>query len=186
LRKKRLINEVGHNSTPENTMKSDFTKWVDAELELTSKCNDIILSFLFRKYSGTGRIDDLFLKENNILLTLNEFLEKQNVTEFGYVEIIKQTDKYYKLKINDNGRDYLLNHSKNIYRIKSVTLIKRISLYVLNLIRKLKSFVFVSANNRIKTIMESGYMKLIGFFIVIFSLILKWEDIIKLFKKLTE
>jgi len=144
------------------------------ELETTDLCNDIILSFLFRKWKGTGRIDSLFLRENKIPFSLNKFMEKQNVTEFGYVEIIKKTDKYYKLKINDEGRDNFLNNSKR-YRIKSVTLIKRISLYVLKLIRKVWSLVFVSANNRIKTMMESGIIKLILLIMAILSFILKDE-----------
>lgn len=156
------------------------------ELEMTDLCNDVILSFLFRKWSGTGKIDSLFLTTNKIPLSLKRFMEKQNVTEFGYVEIIKQTDKYYNLKINDNGRDYLLNHSKNIYRVKSVTLIRRISLYVLKLMRKFWSLVFVSANNRIKTMMESGIIKLILFAITLITFILKWDDIKQLIHKLTE
>lgn len=156
------------------------------ELEMTDLCNDVILSFLFRKWSGKGKIDSLFLTTNKIPLSLKKFMEKQNVTEFGYVEIIKETDKYFKLKINDNGRDYLLNHSKNIYRIKSVTLIKIISLYVLKLIRKVWSLVFVSANNRIKTMMESGIIKLILFAITLITFILKWDDIKELIHKLTE
>ena len=144
------------------------------ELETTDWCNDVILSFLFRKWKGTGRIDSLFLSVNKIPFSLKMFMEKQNVTEFGYVEIIKKSDKYYKLKINDKGRDNFLNYSKR-YRIKSVTLIKRISLYVLKLIRKVWSLVFVSANNRIKTMMESGIIKLILFIMAVLSFILKDE-----------
>ena len=144
------------------------------ELEMTELCNDVILSFLFRKRKGTGRVDSLFLRANEIPLSLSSFMEKQNVTEFGYVEIIKQTEKYYKLKINDKGKDNFLNHSKR-YRVRSVTHIKRISLYVLKLIRKVWSLVFVSANNRIKTMMESGIIKLILFIMAVLSFILKDE-----------
>jgi hypothetical protein len=162
-------------------MKSDFRESVDAEMELSTKCNDVILSFLFKKYNGVGVIDDLLLKANQIFLTLNQFMEKQNVTEFGYVEIIKQTDKSYKLKINDIGRDYFLENSTR-YRIKSISYLKRISIYILTRIRKFWTSGFVPADKKIKTIMESGIMKLIGFLIVVFTLILKWETIIKLFK----
>jgi hypothetical protein len=142
------------------------------ELELTEFFNDIILSFLFKKRNGV--IDDFFLKENKLSFFLETFMKKQNVTEFGYVEIIKKTDKYYKLKINDKGRNYFINHSTK-YRVKSVTLIKRIRRYVLKLIRQFWSFIFVSANNRIKIIMESGIIKLILFIIAILSFILKDE-----------
>ncbi len=166
-------------------MKSDFREWIVAETELTTKCNDIILSFLFKKYNGIGLIDDLFLKANKIFLTLNQFMEKQNVTKFGYVEIIKRTDKSYKLKINDNGRDYFLENSTR-YRIKSISNLKRLKIYILARFRKFWTSDFVPTDKRIKAIMESGIIKLVGFLIVIFTLILKWETIIKLFNKLTD
>jgi len=169
-----IINEVGNKSTSEKREKSSFEKWVDSELETTRLCNDVILSFLFRKWKGTGKIDSLFLSTNKIPFSLKKFMEKQNVTEFGYVEIIKKTDKCYKLKITDNGKDNYLNHSIR-YRIKSVKLIKRISLYVLKVIRKVWTLVFVSANNRIKTMMESGIIKLILFIMAVLSFILKDE-----------
>jgi hypothetical protein len=44
----------------------------------------------------------------------------------------------------------------------------------------------VSANNRIKTMMESGIIKLILFAITLITFILKWDDIKKLIHKLTE
>lgn len=144
------------------------------ELEMTDICNDVILNFLSRRWTGTGRIDSLFLQANEIPLSLRKFMEKQNAIQLGYVDIIKQTDKYYKLKINDNGREIFLNHSKK-YKIKSVTNIKRISIYALKLIRKVWNLVFVSANNRIKTMMESGIIKLILFVMAVLSFILKDE-----------
>lgn len=135
---------------------------------------DFLLSFLINKRNGIGKIDQLVLDTNKADISLKWFIEKQNATKYGYAEIIKQTDRYIKLKITESG----ISHFKYIsvkYRAKSPTFIKRISLYVLKLIRKFWSFVFVSANNRINTILESGIIKLVVFIMAVLSFILKDE-----------
>lgn len=144
------------------------------ELEMTDLCNDIILNFLFRKGEGTGRIDSLFLQTNKIPLSLKKFMETQNVIKLGYVDIIKQTDTYYKLKINDNGRNNFLNYSKKL-EVKSVSNIERISIYILKLIRKVWILVFVSGNSKLKSMMDSGIIKLILFIMAVLTFILKDE-----------
>lgn len=157
---------------------------VKYELELTELTNNFILSYLFKKRNQIGKINNLLLQINKIPLNLKDFMEKQTLIEYGYVDVLKKSNDYYVLKINTNGKYYLLNISKKIYNIKSVTLIKRISLYVLKLIRKLKSFSFKSANLKIKNIMESGIIKLILFLITVITFIIKWEEITKFIKKI--
>ena len=168
---------------------TDITKYLPAHMQKDIKMSEIytdfLLSFLIRKRKGVGKIDQLVLDSNKAGISLKWFMEKQNATEYGYAEIIKQTDKYVKLKITQNGI-WHFNHISTKYRTKSPTLIKRISLFVLKLIRQLWSSVFVSANNRIKTIMESGIIKLILFILAVITFILKWEEIKKLIHKLTE
>jgi hypothetical protein len=146
---------------------------------------DFLLSFLIKRRNGIGKIDQLVLDTNKVDLSLKSFIEKQNATKYGYAETVKQTDKYIRLKITGRG----ISHFKYIsikYRTKSPTFIKRISLYVLKLIRKFWSFVFVSANNRIKIIIESGIIKLIVFIITVIGLLIKWEEIKAFIHALTE
>lgn len=156
----------------------DFIKYLPAHMQIDIKKSEIytdfLLSFLINKRNGTGKIDQLVLDTNKADISLKRFIEKQNATKCGYADIIKQTDKYVKLKITEKG----ISHFKYIsikYRAKSPTFIKRISLYVLKLIRKFWSFVFVSANNKIKIMLESGYAKLIIFIMAVLSFILKDE-----------
>jgi len=139
---------------------------------------DFLLSFLIKRRNGIGKIDQLVLDLNKAEISLKWFIEKQNATKYGYAEIIKQTDKYIKLKITESGISHF-KYSSVKYRTKSPTFIKRISLFVLKLIVKFWSFVFVSANNKIKIILESGYVKLIIFLMALLSFILK--DEIKIF-----
>lgn len=168
---------------------TDFTKYLPAymqrDIKMSEIYTDFLLSFLISKRKGIGKIDQLVLDSNKADISLKWFMEKQNATEYGYAEIIKQTDKYVKLKITQDGI-WHFNHISTKYRTKSPTHIKRISLYVLKLIRQFWSLVFVSANNRIKTMMESGIIKLILFIFAVITFILKWDDIKKLIHKLTE
>ena len=144
------------------------------DIKMSKIYTDFLLSFLIRKRKGIGKIDQLVLDSNKADISLKWFMKKQNATEYKYAEIIKQTDKYVKLKITQSGI-WHFNHISTKYRTKSPTLIKRISLYVLKLIRHFWSLVFVSANNKIKTMMESGIIKLILFIMAVLSFILKDE-----------
>ena len=157
---------------------TDFTKYLPTymqrDIKMSEIYTDFLLSFLNRKRKGVGKIDQLILDSNKAEISLKRFMEKQNATEYKYAEIIKQTDKYVKLKITQDGI-WHFNHMSTKYRTKSPTLIKRISLYVLKLIRQFWSLVFVSANNRIKTMMESGIIKLILFIMTVLTFILKDE-----------
>jgi hypothetical protein len=168
---------------------TDLTKYLPAhmqrDLKMSEIYTDFLLSFLIRKRKGVGKIDQLVLESNIADISLKWFMEKQNATEYKYAEIIKQSDKYVKLKITQEGI-WHFNHISTKYRTKSPTLIKRISLYVLKLIRQFWSLVFVSANNRIKTMMESGIIKFILFAITVVTFILKWNEIKQLIHKLTE
>jgi hypothetical protein len=145
-----------------------------AELELSELLTDFILSFLSNRRNGQRKIDEYVLAKNKLDMSMYRFMDKQSAVNLGYVKIIKETDEYVILKITQEGIEHFQNHSTK-YRTKSVTLIKRMSLYVLKLMRQLWSFVFVSANNRIKIIMESGIVKLILFIMAILSFILKDE-----------
>ena len=156
----------------------DFMQYLPAHTQMdinkSEIYTDFLLSFLIKKRNGIGKIDQLVLDTNKADISLKWFIEKQNATKYGYAEIVKQTDKYIRLKITESG----ISHFKYIsikYRAKSPTFIKRISLSVLKLIRKFWSFVFVSANNKINAILESGIIKLVLFIITVLSFLLKDE-----------
>ncbi|QRE04915.1 hypothetical protein [Flavobacterium psychrophilum] len=163
-------------------MDRSYLPWyIRNSLDTADIYTDFLLSFLIHKKNGIGKIDQLVLDINKADTSLKLFIEKQNATKYGYAEITKQTDKYIKLKITESG----ITHFKYIsvkYRTKSPTFIKRISLYVLKLMRKFWSFVFISANNNIKIMLESGYAKLIIFIMAVLSFILKDEIRILIFK----
>jgi hypothetical protein len=183
---------------PEIKLNSDFSKLVEnldftshlpafirRDIELSKIYTDFTLSFLITKRKGSGKIDQLLLDENELPISFNHFLEKQNATKYGYAEIIKQNDKYIKLKITQDGIAHF-NIISTKYRTKSPTHIKRISLYTLNFMNQILSLVFISANNKIKTIIESGIAKLILFIIAVITFILKWPDIKNFIHQLTK
>ena len=169
--KSPLSNKLTHDFLNDRSWMPAFAQY---ELGMNDICNDFILNFLARKRTGKGKIDSLLLRKNKVPLSLKMLWEKQSLTEYGYAEIIKQTDKYVELKITLEGIKHYRNISKK-YKIRSVTQIERIIRYVLKLIRQFWSLVFVSANNRIKTMMESGIIKLILFIMAVLSFILKDE-----------
>jgi len=154
--------------------KASLPESMRRDIEISEIYTDFLLNFIWKGRNGQRKIDQLVLDKNKADISLYRFMKKQNAVEFGYAEIIKETDEYVVLKITQEGIWHLNNISKR-YRTKSVTLIKRISLYVLKLMRQLWSLVFVSANNRIKVMMESGIAKLILFIMAILSFILKDE-----------
>jgi hypothetical protein len=154
--------------------KSMLPKSMRAEYELSELLNDFLLSFLTKRKSGQRKVDQYVLDKNGLDMDFFKFMSKTNTVSSGYAEIIKEKDDYVILKITEDGLRHYEYASKK-YNTKSVTLIKRISLYVLKSMRQLWSFVFVSANNRIKTIMESGIIKLILFIMAILSFIMKDE-----------
>ena len=167
----------------------DFMKYLPVHTQIDIKKSEIytdfLICYLIKKRNGIRKIDQLVLDANKADISFEWFVKKQNATEFGYAEIIKQTDKYIKLKITEKGIDYF-KYSSVKYRTKSITHIKRISLYVLKLISKLISFVFVSAPKYIKIAMESGIAKLILFVIAVIGILLKWEEIKTLIHTLTK
>lgn len=159
-----------------------------ARIQRVDIYTDFLLSYLIRK-GGVAKIDQLVLDVNKADVSLKSFLKQQEATERGFAEVVKKTKKYTVFKMTQEGLDHF-DYISTKYRTKSPTLIKRMSLYVLKLIRnlwsiilKVWSFVFVSANNRIKTIMESGIAKLILFTIAVLSFVMK-DELKEIIKKL--
>ena len=150
---------------------------VKADIEVSEIYTEFLLCFLMNKRNGIGKIDQLVLNVNKANISLLGFMNKQNATKYGYAEIIKRTGKYVKLKITQKGINYFENipNAERKVNATSAIFIKRINLYVLNLIRKFWSFVFVSANNKINAILESGIIKLVLFIITVLSFLLKDE-----------
>ena len=158
---------------------------VKAELDTSDMYTDFVLGVLIRSRKYTAKIDQMLLFENGLFISLDRFLEKEYSIKCGFVDVIKKDDKYIKLKINIQGIEHFKSNSIK-YKIKSITDINRITRYMLKLNKKLISLVFVSANNKIKSIIESGIIKLILFVIAIITFILKWDDVKKLIHKITE
>ena len=183
--KQKLFSDLNLEMIKPFDFKANLPESMRKELEFSELLTDFTLSFLSNRKSGKRKIDQLVLSKNKLDISLFRFIKKQSAVDLKYAEIIKQTDEYIILKITQEGIEYFNNHSIK-YRTKSVNPIKRISLYVLKLIRQFWSFVFVSANNRIKIMMESGIIKLIGFLIMLITFILKWDDIKVLIHKWTE
>lgn len=162
-----------------------FPVFIQQDIKKSEIYTDFLLCALMKKSNGIIKIDQIFLDHNKADISLKWFLEKQNATKYGYAEIIKQTENYIKFKITENGILHFKYNSVK-YKVNNNIFIKRISLYLLKLITKLWPLFFVSANIKIKEIMESGIIKLILFVITLITFILKKDEIIKLIHKLTE
>lgn len=170
---------------PLKTDRSYLPWYIRKSLDTADIYTDFVLNFLMRKRNGTGKIDILVLKRNSIDCSVKYFFENENSVKFGYVDIVKKTEKFLILKINDYGISTYNNNCVK-YKINVPTHITRVSLWILKLTRKSTSLVFVSAPKYIKIAMESGIAKLILFIIAVIGLLLKWEEIKTLIHKLTE
>lgn len=165
--------------------RSYLPSFIRESLDTADIYTDFVLNFLMKKRNGTGKIDILVLNRNGINFSVKYFFENENSVKYGYVDVIKKTEKYLILKINDYGISKYNNDCVK-YKINVPTHITRVSLWILKLTRKSTSFVFVSAPKYIKIAMESGIAKLILFIIAFIGLLLKWEEIKTLIHKLTE
>ncbi len=167
----------------------DFKKYLPAhmvaDMERQTIYTDFLLNYLWRKRNGIGKIDELLLKANSIDLSLAYFLEKQNATENGYVEILKQTENYVKLKMTEEGIKHFEYLSVR-YKIKVPSIFKRFGLKVLKFIKSASKLIFVYFPKQLKIAMESGIVKLILFLFAVVTFILKYKEIKELIHKLTE
>ncbi|KSA15311.1 hypothetical protein [Maribacter dokdonensis] len=155
-------------------LKSNFeylTENQKNDIKLSDLCTNFIVSYLSLTIDGIGKIDQLILDRNKMKITLDRFMNKQNATYMGYAKITSKTNDCYVLELTESGRIYY-RHSDVKYRIKFPTLIQKIKLYILNLTKKLKSLVFVSANNKIKMIMDSGITRLILFILSVITFVI--------------
>ena len=142
-----------------------------AERNLSDLYNDFTFSFLVRKKFKIGMIDNLVLEKNELKCNIENFINKMNAAEFGYVKIFLKTNRFIILRITTNG----LNHFKKnstMYKIIVPKQRERITRYVLNLIRISISFLFISAPRLIKTMIESWIIKLILFIIALVTFLL--------------
>ena len=136
---------------------------------------DFVLNFLIKK-GGKGKITQLLLDINGLDLSLDWFMSSQKATENKYADVLKKKRNYYKLNITSKGisqHEYICKE----YIIKVPTLIQKIKRYILNLRKNIFSLVFVSANNKINNIMESGIIKLMLFIIALLGLIIAAKSV---------
>ena len=160
----------------------DFIK---GDLELTDLYTDFILGYLIKSKRGTARFDKLVIKENGLNISLDKLIEKQNATDIGYADIIKETDKYVKLRITYAGIEFYRDHSKK-YNLQVVNKFFRLKTSFKKFTKKLHKILLVNFPKSLKIIMESGVIKLVIFLIAILTFILKWKEIKELIHKLTE
>ena len=122
---------------------------------------DFILNYLMLK-GGKGKITQLLLDINGIDSTLKSFMERQRAVERGFCKVLRTNDRFYKLDITRDGIWHYRNISKK-YKINVPKFIHRIKKYTLNLKNKIFSLVFVSANNKMSKMIDSGIAKTITF-----------------------
>ncbi|WP_343591331.1 hypothetical protein [Flavobacterium sp.] len=181
--------EINNRSTLLNELlkddKSHLPWFIREPLEISERYTDFVLNFLMRKRKGIGKIDRLVLQKNGINFSVDYFFEKENSINFGYVDVIKKTDKYLILKINENG---LWKYSNNCvkYKIYVPTFFTRFRITVFTIFRKIVSALFITFPNKLKIFTDSGIYKLILFLIAVITFILKWDEIKNFIHRITE
>lgn len=159
--------------------------YAEAQAKVAEIYTDFVLNFLMKKKNGVGKIDSLVLRKNSITRPIEYFFEREYSIKLDYVDVIKKTDDYYILKINESGisRFELISVK---YKIYVPTFFTRFRITAVKQLKKLGSFLAVTFPSKLKMIMDSGIVKLILFMIALITFILKYEEIKKLIHKLTE
>ncbi|KAF2337202.1 hypothetical protein [Flavobacterium daemonense] len=181
--KKGLINELIRES-----YKPDFlyrNGAYEREQKVREIYTDFVLNFLMQHRSGKGKIDNLVLRKNSIPDNVFNFFSKEYSIEIGYVDVIKRTDKYYILKINERGKSrYHLTSVK--YKIKVPTDFTRLGIFLIKVLKIVSKFLFDILPKAIKKFLDSAIVKLILFLIPLITLALKWDEIIKFIHRITK
>lgn len=117
---------------------------------------------------------------NGVADSVHNIIFKQTLDKDNYINISVDKNGCYFIEATEYGKANF-NISNVIPNIKSNTIIYRTRRYMLSLIKTIWSIFFVSPNNFIKKMMESGIIKLVIFLMAVITFLLKKDEITQWF-----